>query len=201
MSVHSKGEQGSTSPVYTPKLKDQNRLLKPVDQIQQLAVYLRAELTRISKATNEIARQLSSRVTQSSLDSQLDALYPPGTVQFFGNGTDPNTIFPGTWAQLSAGRFIVTTGTNGSDTYNVLDEGGEARHTLTKDEMPRHSHFGDIYAHDDLGGTGVNEHRHTAGTGFLGFGLMRPYVTPEGGDQPHENRPPYVALNAWLRTS
>lgn len=82
-------------------------------------------------------------------------------------------------------------------------QGGEERHTLTEPEMPTHDHGG--HTGDDVltrpsygnwtdagadsshraGGSGVgmhNETKHTHG------------IADEGGGEPHNNMPPYIAL-------
>lgn len=80
-------------------------------------------------------------------------------------------------------RFIVGAGAD----YSVGATGGEAYHKLTVAEMPSHSHF--TYQHTFVFGfpgelTGV---RSDAGIDGFNGGAA-------GGDQPHENRPPYYAL-------
>lgn len=104
---------------------------------------------------------------------------------------------PSGWSPLVAarGRFVIGTGTLGSDTYGLGATGGEARHTLTVAEMPNHHH-------------GISSQHGAAdfwyALGNLGSGgepimVYNSYSTPvgpvtTGGNQPHENRPPYLAL-------
>lgn len=102
------------------------------------------------------------------------------------------------------GRFVVSVGTLGSNTYNLGDIGGEASHTLTIDEMPSH-------AHTDTG------HSHTTGNSLPGLALApgeEPVLVPNplpaftgsasaniqntGGGGAHENRPPFLALNVGV---
>jgi len=80
-------------------------------------------------------------------------------------------------------RFIVGAGSS----YNVGDTGGEAFHTLTINEMPSHTHTTTWYEHGGPPGIQVP----------IGAQHTDPFTStsnPTGGDQPHENRPPYYSL-------
>lgn len=73
---------------------------------------------------------------------------PVGTVRDFTVEFDPNTKWGGTWSKMDAGRVLVSAGTytEGSDTYTYTlgDKGGEAKHQLTTDELPSHTHVASI---------------------------------------------------------
>ena len=77
-------------------------------------------------------------------------------------------------------RFIVGAG----NTYNPGDTGGEAFHRLTIAEMPRHEHSYNIGKGGDYAG---NVHK-------CPDYQAKYWTDPAGGDEPHENRPPYYAL-------
>jgi microcystin-dependent protein len=88
-------------------------------------------------------------------------------------------------------RFIVGAGGNNPGVpgsgYAVGATGGEVTHTLTIAEMPSHTHqytAGNSFSDDvdDNGDGGRCWHEATLAT------------QPTGGNQPHENRPPYYAL-------
>jgi microcystin-dependent protein len=105
-----------------------------------------------------------------------------------GNGT-PNL----------SGRFIVSVGTytepTGTYTYAVGNTGGEARHKLTLGEMPSHSHAFDIAE--------FRSDQTEAGTTGGGYEVGSGYTTittdSKGGNQSHENRPPYYVLAYIMR--
>ena len=63
------------------------------------------------------------------------AAYPVGAIYISTVSTSPASLFGGTWEQLND-RFLLGAG----DTYSAGSTGGEAEHTLTKAEMPNHSH-------------------------------------------------------------
>ena len=82
-------------------------------------------------------------------------------------------------------RFIVGAGSS----YGIGNTGGEAFHTLTIAEMPSHTH--EESGHGGwpgcaCGGDPVGHYKQVQ-TG------------PAGGNQPHENRPPYYALAYIMR--
>lgn len=78
-------------------------------------------------------------------------------------------------------RFIVGAGNE----YNVGDMGGAKEVTLTAKQMPKHTH------NINAGSSGSNS------SSLLDVGF-RPTISfktdSAGGNQPHENRPPYYAL-------
>lgn len=84
-------------------------------------------------------------------------------------------------------RFVVGAGSS----YNLNATGGEATHTLTIDEMPSHSHS---FTHE-------NTSAYT-GTGIAGGLTTADHTTITsltGGNNAHENRPPYHALYYIMR--
>lgn len=99
--------------------------------------------------------------------------YPVGAIYLSVTDTDPATLFGGTWERIG-GRFLL----GADDTYTAGSTGGEAEHTLTIDEMPKHNH--EI---DNLNASG---------------NVQTMYA---GGSQPHNNMPPYLAVFMWKRVS
>ena len=105
------------------------------------------------------------------------------------------------------GRFVVganngTTGMSGastSTTYNpdsaTNRTGGEERHTLTTSEMPAHSHYVQYNRWHDIKADADRDRQMDK----LGEGSGYCRTLPEGGNQSHENRPPYYALYYIMR--
>lgn len=103
----------------------------------------------------------------------------------------------GTWERYGTDR--VTVGAGGD--YAAGSVGGEKEHTLTEDEMAKHSH----QIHNmSWGGVGltVNFDRNgsywvydTANTSPIGIN----YLQDAGGGQPHNNMPPYVGTYKYRR--
>lgn len=105
------------------------------------------------------------------------------------------------------GRFVVganngATGMSGastSTTYNPDSEpnrtGGEERHSLTISEIPAHSHNVQYNRWHDIKADADRDRQMDK----LGEGSGYCRTLPEGGNQSHENRPPYYALYYIMR--
>lgn len=123
----------------------------------------------------------------------LSKVYPVGSIYMSLSSTDPKTLFGGTWERLKD-RFLLAAG----DRYSAGATGGEATHTLTKDEMPSHNHYAAINGGTDSYG----QNRTTIGSfankaqGYSDSSTI--FAT--GGGEAHNNMPPYLAVYMWKRT-
>ena len=125
----------------------------------------------------------------------VDLIYPIGSIFISTNDTNPFEVMGiGTWEKIED-RFLLASGTkheNGST-------GGEENHTLTINEMPKHSHK---MKYDSVGWTAI---KLSSGTnGILENNASSydgQYSTEEiGNGNAHNNMPPYLAVNMWKRT-
>jgi len=96
----------------------------------------------------------------------LDLIYPIGSIYLSVNGTNPGTLFGGTWEQLKD-KFLMASGTTYTGT------GGAASVTLTTENMPSHNHT--IPA---LSGTAASNGAHTHG---VGAGASYTWAPASGG--------------------
>lgn len=121
--------------------------------------------------------------------------FPSGGIIIWSGASD---AVPSGWALCDGAngtpdlrdRFVVGAGS----TYAVGAKGGEAVHTLTENEMPRHRH-------DLPGEVGYNWLYEDSSQGHkLWIASDDPHDAPDpethytGGNQPHNNLPPYYAL-------
>ena len=81
-------------------------------------------------------------------------------------------------------RFVLGAGNN----YAVGSTGGEATHTLTIDEMPKHNHTTQWKNYTGGGGSGLTDPVNPETGDFY---IPTSYV---GNNQPHNNMPPYYSL-------
>ena len=126
--------------------------------------------------------------------------YPPGSIYRTVDGNfDPNVSWGGTW-ELLKDVFLVGAGNK----YSIGSTGGEETHTITINEMPSHYHNGTYnfnanYRIDPSSYEGVFSNLYGPNDGQKG--AITRATASEGGNQPHNNMPPYKAVNTWVRTS
>tara|TARA_B100000963_G_scaffold326827_1_gene314176 strand:+ start:621 stop:2183 length:1563 start_codon:yes stop_codon:yes gene_type:complete len=133
-----------------------------------------------------------NRTTYSSLFNII------GTTYGAGNGS---TTFE---LPNMSGRFVVGTGNIIDDssqgghnqTYNLGDKDGTQKHKMIPNEMPSHTHS--LGAHKILSNPGKIYNEKRTGTAAGGYWNTL-YSGSAGGNVPHENRPPYIALNYIIR--
>lgn len=129
------------------------------------------------------------------IQSVFEAVYPVGFIYLSTVSTDPGVLFGfGTWEQIQD-RFLLAAGS----TYAAGATGGEATHTLTINEMPSHNHVfqrPQWYTNDDTSGS--NQYAIFGSTASTTHSVeTETYDT--GGNQPHNNMPPYLAVYVWQR--
>ncbi len=145
------------------------------------------------------------RMKNSSGDSLYPCPYfPIGSIYMNVTNVNPGDIFGGTWEQIE-GRFLIGVGKakdskNEEKTFNVGDKGGEYNHQLTEAEMPSHNH--DIIKNVPYGipynnTSGV--HATNSGATMYGESYSPFSIGYRGGNQAHNNLPPYLAVYIWKR--
>ena len=143
--------------------------------------------TEEAQAGVATGKWMSPALVKAAIDKlAAQVVYPVGSIYMSVNNTNPSTFFGGTWERLKD-RFLLAAG----DTYAAGSTGGEATHTLTISEMPRHTHSSKapIYARN-----GGNPSMYS------GVGSSYPDVVDyTGGGQAHNNMPPYLAVYVWKR--
>lgn len=135
------------------------------------------------------------RATPAKQRSLLDYLYPVGTIYLSYSHVSPAELFGGTWARIE-NRFLWATTSGGT----IGGTGGEQTHTLTTNEMPKHSH-NPMLGSTRLGGNGGTSSgwRMEANATWSQVGTYATTASA-GGGAAHNNMPPYIQISAWRRT-
>lgn len=126
----------------------------------------------------------------------FDIVYPVGAIYMSVSETSPAILFGGTWEQIQ-NRFLLAAGSS----YTAGNTGGEATHTLTKNEMPTHSH--EIYSgYGDVVSNVSDAYRYqTWGSSDRGWKTGNLGTSNIGGGKAHNNMPPYLVVYMWKRTA
>lgn len=141
-------------------------------------------------------RALAEKLDQILQDLQ-DQAHPVGSYYWSSQPTDPASLFGGTWEQIED-KFVFAA----SGQHPAGETGGEEKHTLTVDEIPSHNHShntsegGNLEVLED--GGSVAGFYAQWGYGKQDSGI---YTAKTGGNQPHNNMPPYIVAYCWRRTA
>lgn len=144
---------------------------------------------------NEVNKAPSVNV----IKSLLNTIFPIGKVEIFFDNNDHSNYMGFTWERTSAGKVPVNIDTSQTEFNTIGKTGGEKTHTLTKNEMPKHFH-------------NVTLNQQTTGEVGLAFDWTynservqgysgSSFMNEAGGDQPHNNLPPYEVMAFWKRVS
>ena len=142
------------------------------------------------------------------------ALYPVGAVYISVNSTSPASLFGGTWEQIH-GRFLLASGSPDANTDNwfgnitggwnaVLGStGGQDYHKLTINEIPLHDHnlirqqwYSADQVHSSASYSIFSWKTEEGGSTSSSYNGT---VEATGGDNAHNNMPPYLAVYMWKR--
>ncbi|MCE8053521.1 hypothetical protein HOP61_19695 [Halomonas daqingensis] len=191
-----------------------NQTLREALDARVEAYTLGEELATNANELIRVDTETGNQTIQEALDSRaekavVDAIFPTGVIVMWSGVIDN---IPLTWALCDGeqgtpdlrDRFIVGAGSS----YAVGDTGGANAVTLTINQMPSHEHTGSTnsagaHTHNarGRGSNGTSGLRDAGGsytssdaTTSSGTHSHSLEINEAGGDQPHENRPPYFAL-------
>lgn len=141
-------------------------------------------------------------IYQQVLAAVVERDHPVGSLYISENATSPAELYGGTWERIE-GKFIM----GASDSYPAGSTGGEAKHTLTRSELPRiREQLTGLTAYNaNVVGTDkvlslVEENARSN----VQPGNSAKYATLTmslGDSQPHNNIPPYYSVYIWRRVA
>lgn len=158
--------------------------------------------TKTSQLTND-----SDYVIKNNL---LNLIYPVGSIYISVNETNPENLFGGKWEQISKGRYLMGMGSPDDNNTNCFGDlnnnnyyfyngemGGQYTHQLTTNEMPSHTHQQVVTVSSSDQNNTYNIDYNQWGYGRLSN--QGAYTNAAGGNQAHNNMPPYLAVYMWKR--
>ena len=170
-------------------------MYRPLGMIY-IATYIRKLKDRSGNYITPATR--AQGVYFSSNQTLDDLVFPVGFIYQSTSSTSPASLYGGSWERIQ-GRFLLGT----SSSYTVSSTGGEENHILTVGEIPAHHHgFSEsvwvdtgIYDSSDMHSWMENENQPSWKADLI-------FNTNDVGEnQPHNNMPPYYAVNIWRRTA
>lgn len=121
--------------------------------------------------------------------------WPVGSIYTSTRPTDPHELFGGTWEPIQD-TFLWCAGPK----HAAGATGGEETHTLIIEEMPAHSHqynrLPQSYANTDYS---KDEQANFNSSVRAASNTEHAQTRNTGGNQPHNNMPPYKSVYAWQR--
>lgn len=150
----------------------------------------------------------------------LDTFYPVGAIFITTVSTNPSSYMGGTWVRFGNGKTLVAIDENDGDFNTAEKTGGAKRHTLTKDEMPSHSHeTREVNGHKAFfwgwsggphpsptvwipGGNVSGGAMPAGGNPLMSKQSWEGWTTTDtGGGNSHNNLQPYISVYMWKRTA
>lgn len=189
-------------PIFEQLVSDAQAAAADAQTAANTASAAASSVASIVPASPGSAGQVLTKTANGADWANIGCPFPVGFGGFFQ--TDPNSIYSGTKWEQKKDVFILAAGT----TYPAGSTGGEAQHTLTEAEMPKHRHSSDSYqngypsnyTNEESYCTWVNCGRPNNNEPTTGEGgpIRTSWV---GGGQPHNNMPPYYSMPFWVRTA
>ena len=171
--------------------KDNNQINEVINNIKNdLYKEMKKDIDDLKKQTYNLKIEFQKDL--------LEKVYPVGSYYWSQNKTSPEELFGGKWESISV-RFLFSTDSN----HSVNSTGGEEKHTLTINEIPSHSHkYWTI--NDNYFGRQPATYNHGSNEiAFLykwGDNMVDKVDTERiGGNEPHNNMPPYITAYCWRR--
>ena len=123
-----------------------------------------------------------------------NAIFPVGQIVIKGDNEDYTNWLGFTWERTAVGKVLVGYDSNDSDFNTIGKTGGEKTHTLTLQEMPKHTHNLAKYWATEEGGNAAMGSNATGKSATNSNGIGN-----TGNSQPHNNLQPYQVVAYWKR--
>ena len=127
----------------------------------------------------------------------LNMVYPVGSIYMSVNNVSPASFLGGTWEQIQ-GRFLLAS----SESYPAGSTGGEETVSLTAEQNGPHQHVGLTIDGAPIAWAWPAVSLGSGNAGAITTsGTTEPVSGSSGSGAPHNNMPPYMAVDMWWRTA
>lgn len=126
-----------------------------------------------------------------------NAIFPIGQIVIKGDNEDYSNWLGFTWERTAVGKVLVGIDSTDTDFNTIGKTGGEKTHTLTVDEMPKHTHNLKTGAKTNA----WKEPNYTIGYQYQEASAIvsSEGIENTGENQPHNNLQPYQVVAYWKR--
>ena len=157
-------------------------------------------------ASLEVSDIFTDTDADYEVDEVVNTVYPVGSIYLSVNATNPGSLpsFAGTtWVAYGEGRTMIGHGAGAglTDRPTVEATGGAETHTLTKAQIPPHTHKYYDHRYDGSTDHGLEYKNTFAYTSYHNY-IETSNGASEGlGGQAHNNMQPYIVTYMWKRTA
>ena len=123
-----------------------------------------------------------------------NAIFPIGQIVIKGDNEDYSNWLGFTWERTAVGKVLVGIDSTDTDFNTIGKTGGEKTHTLTLQEMPKHTHDLAKYWATEEGGNATMGSNATGKSATKSNGIGN-----TGNSEPHNNLQPYQVVAYWKR--
>lgn len=126
-----------------------------------------------------------------------NAIFPVGQIVIKGDNEDYSNWLGFTWERTAVGKVLVGIDSTDTDFNTIGKTSGEKKHTLTLQEMPKHTHNLKTGARTNAWtepNYAISYQYQAASTANSSEGIEN-----TGGNQPHNNLQPYQVVAYWKR--
>jgi len=172
------------------------------------------QLNNLSSTETNLQNSINWYTSNNTTASDFLKAHPIWTLYITHNGTNPGSIYGGSWYLYAQDRTLIGAGSTGDSNgtwwgFSGGQTGGESSHQLSSSEMASHNH--QSAAGLSSNGLILNWDGNLSGyywgyPGFTGqytssgaYDLRDSYTSYTGGNGYHNNMQPYVAVYMWLR--
>ena len=161
--------------------------------------------TRVSASGAITVKPQGITSTELAPSERWQNAYPVGSI--YMNASDSNNpsilLGFGTWAAFGAGRVPVGIDSSDTDFDTAEETGGAKTHTLTKQEIPPHTHsYVKTDSTSNANGYDTNTTaKAVTGSTETGGGNIGENSDGTGNASPHNNLQPYIVVHMWKRTA
>jgi hypothetical protein len=160
--------------------------------------------TRVSASGAITVKPQGITSTELAPSERWQNAYPVGSIYMnASDSTDPSVLLGfGTWAAFGAGRVPVGIDSSDTDFDTAEETGGAKTHTLTKQEIPPHTHTYNMKQNITGGSSSGGDAYNLGFTSYeTGGGNIGENSDGTGNASPHNNLQPYIVVYMWKRTA